>query len=91
MTAILIALKEVFGLNKKIAFRSRELVLNRMVAQLVKSLPALQKTLAGSLGGEYPLEEEMATQSSILVWVILWTEEPGRLSFMGSHESDTAE
>ena len=34
----------------------------------------------GSLGQEDPLEEEMATHSSILVWEIPWTEEPGRLT-----------
>ena len=37
-----------------------------------------------SLGGEDPLEEEMATHSSLLVWKILWTEEPGGLQSMGS-------
>ena len=37
-----------------------------------------------SLGGEDPLEEEMATHSSILAWRIPWTEEPGRLQSMGS-------
>ena len=36
-----------------------------------------------------PLEKEMATHSSILVWEIPWTEEPGRLWFMGLQESDT--
>ena len=36
-----------------------------------------------SLGQEDPLEEEMATHSSILAWKILWTEEPGRLWSMG--------
>ena len=61
------------------------------MAQRVKNPPAMQETWVQSLGWEDPLEEEMATQSSILVWVILWTEEPGGLSFMGSHESDTAE
>ena len=38
-----------------------------------------------SLGQEDPLEEGMATHSSILAWRILWTEEPGRLQSMGSH------
>ena len=38
-----------------------------------------------SLGGEDPLEEEMATDSSILAWRIPWTEEPGGLPPMGSH------
>ena len=36
-----------------------------------------------SLGGEDPLEEEMATHSSILAWRIPRTEEPGRLQFIG--------
>ena len=35
------------------------------------------------LGGEDPLEEEMATHSSILAWRIPRTEEPGRLQFIG--------
>ena len=37
-----------------------------------------------SLGREDPLEEEMATHSSILAWRIPWTEEPGRLQSEGS-------
>ena len=37
-----------------------------------------------SLGREDPLEEEMATHSSILAWRIPWTEEPGGLQDMGS-------
>ena len=37
-----------------------------------------------SLGREDPLEKEMATHSSVLVWRIPWTEEPGRLQSMGS-------
>ena len=40
---------------------------------------------ASSLGGEDPLEEGMATHSSILAWRIPWTEEPGRLQSIGSH------
>ena len=38
-----------------------------------------------SLGLEESLEEGMATHSSILAWRIPWTEEPGRLQFIGSH------
>ena len=45
-----------------------------------------------SLGWEDPLEEEMATQSSILAWEIPWTEEPVRLQSIGlqrvGHDSD---
>ena len=36
-----------------------------------------------SLAQEDPLEKEMATHSSILAWEISWTEEPGRLQYMG--------
>ena len=42
-----------------------------------------QETWIRSLGWEDPLEEEMATHSSILAWEIPWTEEPGRLQSMG--------
>ena len=50
----------------------------------------MQKTHIQSLGQEYPLEEEMATPSSILAWEIPRTEKPGRLQSMGSQkESDT--
>ena len=56
---------------------------------VVKNLPAIQKTQevlwVQSLGQEDPLEEGMATHSSILAWRIPWTEEPGRLQSMGLH------
>ena len=39
-----------------------------------------------SLGQEDPLEEGVATHSSILAWRILWTEDPGRLQSMGSQK-----
>ena len=48
------------------------------MAQLVKSLPAVQETRVRFLGQEDLLEKEMATHSSILAWRIPWTEEPGR-------------
>ena len=38
-------------------------------------------------GSEDTLEKEMATHFSILTWEILWTEEPGRLQFMGLQNS----
>ena len=53
-----------------------------LVAQMVKSLPAMWETQVQSLGQEDPLEKEMATHSSILAWKIPWTEEPGRLQSM---------
>ena len=43
-----------------------------------------QQTGVRSLGQEVPLEEEMATHSSILAWNIPWTEEPGELLSIGS-------
>ena len=43
----------------------------------------MQKTQAGSLGREDPLEEEVATHSSMLAWEIPWTEEPGGQQSMG--------
>ena len=54
-----------------------------LVAQMIKSLPAMQETSVWPLGWEDPLEEGMATHSSILSWIIPWTEEPGRLQSMG--------
>ena len=44
----------------------------------------MRETLVQSLGWEDLLEKEMATYSNILAWKIPWTEEPGRLQFMGS-------
>ena len=48
-----------------------------LVAQMVKSLPAVQETWVRSLDWEDPLEKEVATHSSIPAWRIPWTEEPG--------------
>ena len=63
-----------------------------LMAQLIKNLPAMQEMWVRSLGWEAPLEEEMATHSSILAWEIPWTEEPGGPhSSWGRKESDTAE
>ena len=50
-----------------------------LVTQTVKNLPAVQETWVQSLDRKYPPEREMAINSSILAWRILWTEEPGRL------------
>ena len=58
---------------------------------MVKNLSAMQETQVPSLGWEDPLEEGMATHSSILAWRIPWTEEPGGLRSMGCKESNTTE
>ena len=42
----------------------------------------MQETWVKSLGGEDPMEKEVATHSSVLPWKIPWTDEPGRLQSM---------
>ena len=56
-----------------------------LVAQMVKNLSAVLKTWVQSLGQEDPLDEEMATHSTVLAWRSPWTEEPGKLQSMGLH------
>ena len=51
---------------------------------LVKNLPAMQEMWVQPLGQEDPLEKGVATHSSILVWGIPWTEEPGRPTYKPS-------
>ena len=55
-----------------------------LVAQRLKCLPAMKETWVRFLGGEDPLEKEMATHSSILAGRTPWTEEPGGLQSTGS-------
>ena len=57
-----------------------------LVAQMVKSLPAMWETWDRSLDWEDTLEKEMATHSSFLAWKIPWTEDPGGLQSMGSQK-----
>ena len=52
--------------------------------QMGKNLPAVLETRVRYLAWEDPLEEVIATHSSILAWRIPWTEELGRLQSMGS-------
>ena len=54
-------------------------------SSVVKNSPANAGDMGSIPGlGRFPLEEEMATPSSILAWEIPWTEEPGGLQSMGS-------
>ena len=55
-----------------------------LVAQMVKSLHAMQETQVRSLGQEDPQEKEIATHCSVLTWKIPWMEEPGGLQSIGS-------
>ena len=57
--------------------------ISSLVARMVKNLPAMRDTRFQPLGQEDPLEKEVATHSSVLVWEIPWTEEPGGLQSMG--------
>ena len=68
-------------MSDKINFKIKTITRDRasLVVQSVDNLPAIQKTWIQSLGQEDPLEEEMATHSSILAWRIPWTEEHGGL------------
>ena len=60
-----------------------------LVAQIVKTLPAMQDTWIQSLGQEDPLKKDMATHPSIFAWRIPWTEEPGGLQSTGSQKSQS--
>ena len=62
---------------------------NGSVVKNPSGMQETQETGVLSLSKEDPLEEEMATHSSILPWRIPWTEEPGGLQSMGSHMSGT--
>ena len=53
------------------------------MAQMVNSLPTMRETWVRSMGWEDPLEKGMATDSSILVWRIPWTEDSGELQSVG--------
>ena len=77
MTWIL-ALQWLLQLVNKLIYT--EMLGASLMAQIIKSLPAMQKTQVQSLDWEDPVEKEMATRSSTLPW----TEEPGRLQSMGS-------
>ena len=57
-----------------------------LVAQTVKNPPAMWDTSICSMGWEDPLEEGMATHSSILAWRIPWTGEPGGLQHRVRHD-----
>ena len=74
-----------FNLGKKQHPRKNSLMVRRrasLVAQVVKSMLAVQETRVPSLGWEDPLEKGMATHSGILAWRIPRTEEPGGLQSM---------
>ena len=62
-----------------------------LVVQRLKRLPAMGETWVQSLDQEDPLEEGMATDSSVLAWRLPWTEELGGLHPWGCKELDSTE
>ena len=70
------------SVSKELMVQSKVLPL---LAQMVRNPPPVEETGVQSLGQEDPLEEGMATHSSILAWRMPWTEEPGGLQSMESH------
>ena len=63
----------------QVYFSIYEIVMGFPGGPVVKNLPVMQETKVWSLGWEDPLEDGMATHSSLLAWETQWTEEPGRL------------
>ena len=75
-------------INKPLMFKGGHSTLwASLLAQMVKNLPAMGEAWVPSLGWEDPLEEGMATHSSILAGEFPWTEKPGRLLSMGSQRA----
>ena len=70
--------------DKRLFYLILIITLASLVAQTVKNPPAMRETWIRSLGWEDPLEEGMATHSSILAWRIPGTEEPDGLQSTGS-------
>ena len=71
-----------FLIKEGTQFKKKKKKRASLLAQVVKNLPAMQKTWVQTLGQEDPLEKEMVTHTSILAWRISWTEQPGRLQSM---------
>ena len=67
------------GTNNKVCLSISWWMRVSLLAQMVKSRPAIQETWVQPLGWEDPLEKGMAAHSSILAGRIPWTEEPGGL------------
>ena len=76
----------MLSLIKRIGCSSRRGFLSGSVIENLPAIQEMQKTWVQSLSKEDPLEEGMATHSSILAWRIPWAEETGALQPMGLHK-----
>ena len=88
----LLILSSSKGSKKKKKKKKR--AIKSLAVQIVMNLPAMQETRVRSLGWEDPLRKRLPTPwqvflSSVLAWIIPWTEEPGRLQSMGVTKSQT--
>ena len=83
------ALSEKFTLNLRHSLSLTVMLVARafLVAQMVKNLPAMQKTWVQSLGWEDPLEKDIETQSSSLAWRIPMDREAWRATVQGVTKS----
>ena len=64
--------------------QTKQSSVGEQMAQMVKSLPAIQETQVQSLDWDDPLKKRMATHTSVLAWRVPWTEEPDGLQSKGS-------
>ena len=79
-----VSLSYTCSLSRSQGCKPHNCPLTSLVAQMIKKPPAMQETQVPSLGGEDPLEKQMATHSSVPAWKIPWTEESGGLQLTGS-------
>ena len=75
------------GISNALISAERTIIYRFTVAQMVKSLPAMQESQVQYLSQEDPLENEMASHSSTFAWRILWIEEPGGATMHGVTKS----
>ena len=81
--------REGNGMDWEIEIDTYTLLWASLVTQTVKNLPAMHESQVQSLVRDDPLKKEMTHHTSILACRIPWTEEPGRLQFMGSQKNWT--
>ena len=84
MHAHALQVRHMNSVNLNLLFGTINMPVSFLDGSAVKNLPAMQETQVLSLDQEDPLEEAMATHSSISSWRIPWTEDPDRLQSIRS-------